>query len=37
VPADLAADGFEPRREELNSAIERARLRAIDHFKKGRP
>jgi lysophospholipid acyltransferase (LPLAT)-like uncharacterized protein len=36
VPADLAADEFEPRREELNAAIERARLRAIDYFKKAR-
>jgi hypothetical protein len=37
VPTDLAADKFEPRREELNSAIERARLRALDHFNKARP
>jgi len=37
VPSDLAADEFEPRREELNAAIERARLRALDHFNKARP
>jgi lysophospholipid acyltransferase (LPLAT)-like uncharacterized protein len=37
VPTDLAADEFEPRREELNAAIERARLRALDHFNKARP
>jgi lysophospholipid acyltransferase (LPLAT)-like uncharacterized protein len=36
VPTDLAADEFEPRREELNAAIERARLRALDHFNKAR-
>ena len=34
VPADLAADQFELKREELNAAIECARLRALDHFKK---
>jgi len=34
VPADLAAEAFEPKREELNAAIERARLRALNHFKK---
>jgi hypothetical protein len=34
VPADLAADQFEPKREELNAAIERARLRALAHFGK---
>ena len=28
VPADLCAEQFEPKREELNAAIERARLRA---------
>ncbi|MDR3775038.1 MAG: lysophospholipid acyltransferase family protein [Terracidiphilus sp.] len=37
VPADLAAEEFEPRREELNAAIERARLRALDYFGKARP
>ncbi len=34
VPADLAQEEFERRREELNAAIERARLRALDYFKK---
>ncbi|MDR3726264.1 MAG: lysophospholipid acyltransferase family protein [Terracidiphilus sp.] len=34
VPADLAADQFEPKREELNAAIERARHLALDHFRK---
>ena len=34
VPADLAADQFEPKRAELNAAIERARHLALDHFKK---
>ena len=34
VPADLAADQFEPKRQQLNEAIERARLRSLDHFKK---
>jgi lysophospholipid acyltransferase (LPLAT)-like uncharacterized protein len=37
VPADLAPDQFEPKREELNAALERARLRALDHFKKAKP
>jgi lysophospholipid acyltransferase (LPLAT)-like uncharacterized protein len=37
VPADLAAEDFEPKREELNAAIERARLRALDYLKKARP
>lgn len=32
VPADLCAEQFEPKREELNAALERARLRALDHF-----
>jgi hypothetical protein len=36
VPADLAADQFEPKREELNAALERARLRALDYFKKAK-
>ena len=36
VPTDLHAGQFEPRREELNAAIERARLRALDHFKKAK-
>jgi lysophospholipid acyltransferase (LPLAT)-like uncharacterized protein len=34
VPADLAADQFEPKRAELNAAIECARLRALAHFHK---
>jgi lysophospholipid acyltransferase (LPLAT)-like uncharacterized protein len=34
VPAKLAPDQFEPKRQELNAALERARLRALDHFKK---
>jgi lysophospholipid acyltransferase (LPLAT)-like uncharacterized protein len=34
VPADLAADQFEHMREQLNAAIERARKRALDHFRK---
>jgi lysophospholipid acyltransferase (LPLAT)-like uncharacterized protein len=37
VPTDLPADEFEPKREELNAAIERARLRALEHFKKATP
>ena len=34
VPAGLPAEAFEPKRAELNAAIECARLRALDHFKK---
>ncbi len=34
IPADLAPDQFEPKRQELNAALERARMRALDHFKK---
>jgi hypothetical protein len=34
VPGDLAADQFEPKRKELNAALERARHLALDHFKK---
>ena len=34
VPVDLAPEQFEPKREELNAAIERARRRAVDYFKK---
>lgn len=34
VPGDLAAEQFEPKREELNAAIERARLRALEYFGK---
>jgi lysophospholipid acyltransferase (LPLAT)-like uncharacterized protein len=36
VPSDLAAEDFEPMRAELNAAIERARLRALDYFKKAK-
>jgi lysophospholipid acyltransferase (LPLAT)-like uncharacterized protein len=36
VPAGISADELEPKREELNAAIERARLRALDHLKKAR-
>jgi hypothetical protein len=35
VPTDLADKDFEPKREELNAAIERARVRALQHFGKG--
>jgi hypothetical protein len=34
VPEDLAAEQFETKREELNANLERARLRAVDHFKR---
>jgi lysophospholipid acyltransferase (LPLAT)-like uncharacterized protein len=34
VPADLPSEDFEAKREELNAAIERARLRALAHFGK---
>ena len=34
VAADLAPEEFEPQREELNAAIERARLGALAHFGK---
>lgn len=34
VPGDLPSDEFEPKRQELNDAIERARLRALQHFGK---
>jgi lysophospholipid acyltransferase (LPLAT)-like uncharacterized protein len=34
VAGDLAADQFEPKRKELNAALERARHLALDHFKK---
>jgi lysophospholipid acyltransferase (LPLAT)-like uncharacterized protein len=36
VPTDLPESEFEGRRKELNAAIERARLRALEHFKKVR-
>jgi lysophospholipid acyltransferase (LPLAT)-like uncharacterized protein len=34
VSTDLPADEFESKREELNAAIERARLQALRYFKK---
>ena len=34
VPADLPAEEFEPKRKELNDAIECARLRALAYFNK---
>ena len=34
VPIDLPEAEFEPKREELNAAIERARLRALEHLGK---
>jgi lysophospholipid acyltransferase (LPLAT)-like uncharacterized protein len=34
VPADLPPDRFETKREELNAAIEHARLRALEYFGK---
>ena len=34
VPADLPEDQFETKRDELNANLERARLLALDHFKK---
>jgi hypothetical protein len=34
VAGDLASEEFEPKREELNAAIEYARLKALEHFKK---
>ena len=36
VSADLAPEDFEPKRQELNDAIERARLRSYDYFKKAK-
>jgi lysophospholipid acyltransferase (LPLAT)-like uncharacterized protein len=37
VPSDLAAEEFEPRRQGLNAAIERARFCALSHFGKNAP
>ena len=37
VPTDLPEEQFEHKREELNAAIERARLRALEHFGKPMP
>ena len=36
VPADLAEKDFELKRQELNAAMERARLRAIEYFGKAK-
>jgi hypothetical protein len=36
VPSDLPVEEFESKRVELNEAIERARMRAVEHFKKVR-
>lgn len=36
VPRDLPTEQFEGKRQELNAAIERARLRALDHLNKAR-
>jgi len=36
VPANLHSSDFEPKRQELNAAIERARLRACEYFGKAR-
>ena len=32
VPRDLCPEQFEPKRQELNAALERARLRALEYF-----
>jgi lysophospholipid acyltransferase (LPLAT)-like uncharacterized protein len=37
VPTDLPSEDFERQRAELNAAIECARLRALDYFKKANP
>ena len=34
VPRDLCPEQFEPMRAELNAALERARLRALDYFQQ---
>jgi lysophospholipid acyltransferase (LPLAT)-like uncharacterized protein len=34
VPGDLCGEEFEPKRQELNEALERARVRAVEYFKK---
>jgi lysophospholipid acyltransferase (LPLAT)-like uncharacterized protein len=36
VPGDLCAEQFEPKRQELNDALERARLRALEYFKQAK-
>ena len=37
VPSDLTTDQFEPKRQQLNAAIEFARQRSYDYFKKAKP
>ena len=37
VPADLAPDEFEPKRQQLNDALERARIRALQHLDQLHP
>jgi lysophospholipid acyltransferase (LPLAT)-like uncharacterized protein len=37
VQTDLPADGFESKRQELNDALERARMRAYQHFGQRTP
>ena len=37
VPTDLPPEDFEPKRQQLNAAIESARLRSYDYFKKAKP
>ena len=34
VPRELCPEQFEPKREELNAALERARLRALEYFRQ---
>jgi lysophospholipid acyltransferase (LPLAT)-like uncharacterized protein len=36
APADLRDEDFEPKRQELNAALERARMRALEHLGKAR-
>jgi hypothetical protein len=36
VSVNLPTEQFESKREELNAAIERARLRALDYFKQAK-
>lgn len=36
VPGDLCNEQFEPKRQELNAALERARLRALDFFREAK-
>ena len=36
VPRDLSSEHFESKRQELNAALERARLRALDYFHQPR-